>query len=881
MSKLPTQAPLASLRERLAQDPAYVRDARELAAAYAKDGDFDHARAIAMVVAERVGVAPEAAYAAAFRDHLASAERAQNQARVSQATLAAITTKSSEATTEEQRQSFVALASEMLVHGDAGVFTPRDFQAFQGLVQQHVQHQANKVGDTVHAVHENLSKLASKHKEAYNDMLAELKRLGNDEKGIKDLSNKILAKASMAELQRRAQADAHNRAQTWGETAGALGALATITKSRELTVTAALVQCAGRVDMAVRSASSAIAAGGLAAMHPLVAIVGSVMCLASVLDSGGPDPMQQGFEQLSQQIAELRSVVVNGFRALTERLDNVSVMIQSMERDLNAKLDRMCDSILRPIVVRLDSLIALAEEQAAAQDQRGACKLAKAVRDARDILLEYGPGRARDGQQVNTETVAAVLSTLYRAVMDTSSSSASSSASSSGGAATLRSVLRVALNEVLATSSTSSSPGAPFKYAPALHKWFVATPGAHIATEPLMPRNSNAAASNPLVAQARRASSDAAELASALRARGQGMDPVDAVRSPDLVRRIGNATIVIPRGVWRHDARKQLGASRGAVYAGSLAVASAPSASTALPLRGTVPVAVKVVDVRDLSVADTSEDVRDALKELDTLRRLRGHPNIIHVHGVSWGADVGLALVMELGIGSLSSEMRAVYASGRTLDPASRVGYLTWLSGLAYAHENGVVHRDIKPENVIVFIKPGGTIVCKLADFGISKAVGTTRTTSTRSLREAQADAAAGTEAWKAAEVVCGRNHSQASDTFSAALVALVVLLNGRPIHGRGPGLLPLDQAGLFMYYFTNQLSARSAASALKDLVEANDPFAAAVQRTLSEPAFRLRVDADSVPIVDANSMPLIDEIPDTVPRVRSCLLYTSDAADD
>jgi serine/threonine protein kinase len=98
-----------------------------------------------------------------------------------------------------------------------------------------------------------------------------------------------------------------------------------------------------------------------------------------------------------------------------------------------------------------------------------------------------------------------------------------------------------------------------------------------------------------------------------------------------------------------------------------------------------------------------------------------GHPNICEVFDFGTLSDGSPYLVMER-------------LKGETL--ASRIGnegglpfvdvidvVIQVLSGLAAAHERGILHRDIKPENVFLAERPGYPPIAKLLDFGVSKVV--------------------------------------------------------------------------------------------------------------------------------------------------------------
>jgi serine/threonine protein kinase len=77
-------------------------------------------------------------------------------------------------------------------------------------------------------------------------------------------------------------------------------------------------------------------------------------------------------------------------------------------------------------------------------------------------------------------------------------------------------------------------------------------------------------------------------------------------------------------------------------------------------------------------------------------------------------------IVMELLDGCDLDEMLRCHGP---LDPTEVADFMIQaLEALAQAHAAGIVHRDLKPSNLFLAVKPDGTSILKILDFGISKA---------------------------------------------------------------------------------------------------------------------------------------------------------------
>ncbi|MBT2442196.1 protein kinase [Streptomyces sp. ISL-36] len=114
----------------------------------------------------------------------------------------------------------------------------------------------------------------------------------------------------------------------------------------------------------------------------------------------------------------------------------------------------------------------------------------------------------------------------------------------------------------------------------------------------------------------------------------------------------------------------------------------------------------------------------------------------------------------------------AVALAGPLPEPTVRALGAALAGALAQLHSSDVVHRDLKPSNVLVTAYGP-----KIIDFGIARAAGDDRLTST--------GAAAGTPAFMSPEQAGGQEHTPAGDIFALAGV-LVFAATGHGPFGTG-----------------------------------------------------------------------------------------------
>lgn len=135
-------------------------------------------------------------------------------------------------------------------------------------------------------------------------------------------------------------------------------------------------------------------------------------------------------------------------------------------------------------------------------------------------------------------------------------------------------------------------------------------------------------------------------------------------------------------------------------------------------------VAVKVMTSGPLM---PQAEIRRFLREAETCKRLRSHPNIITVYDTGQDGH-NHYIVMELVPGGRTLDDRM---AGKALPDAEALAYAVPVAqALAYAHGQGILHRDLKPANILVneFDQP------LLADFGLAKPMAAPNLTITGTL---------------------------------------------------------------------------------------------------------------------------------------------------
>ncbi|WP_183785998.1 serine/threonine-protein kinase [Prauserella sediminis] len=187
-------------------------------------------------------------------------------------------------------------------------------------------------------------------------------------------------------------------------------------------------------------------------------------------------------------------------------------------------------------------------------------------------------------------------------------------------------------------------------------------------------------------------------------------------------------------------------------------------------------VAVKqILTQPGLSETERTTVRQRAMREAKNAARFQ-HPNAIVVFDIA-EHDGDPVLVMEY---LPSQSLSAILAERGPLPvpEVARIGEQV-AAALVAAHRAGIVHRDIKPGNLLI----DSAGVCKITDFGISRASGDLTLTQTGLI--------GGTPAYLAPELARGADPTPASDVFALG-ATLYHAIEGLPPYGDNTNQLAL-----------------------------------------------------------------------------------------
>jgi serine/threonine protein kinase len=193
------------------------------------------------------------------------------------------------------------------------------------------------------------------------------------------------------------------------------------------------------------------------------------------------------------------------------------------------------------------------------------------------------------------------------------------------------------------------------------------------------------------------------------------------------------------------------------------------------------------------------------------------HPNVCTVHSIERGM-VHPIIVMEFVDGRPLDKL--LEAGAIPPQTAASLGQQIAL-GMAAAHAQGIVHGDLKPANIIVTADGAA----KITDFGLSRKVRSSTSTSDTKNEQEGRTGLSGTPSYMAPELTRGEPATPGGDVFALGLILYEMITGRRAVRG-----------GTVLETFAamRELDAERCAA------ELSEPFAKVVRHSLvGEPAQR------------------------------------------
>jgi serine/threonine-protein kinase len=184
------------------------------------------------------------------------------------------------------------------------------------------------------------------------------------------------------------------------------------------------------------------------------------------------------------------------------------------------------------------------------------------------------------------------------------------------------------------------------------------------------------------------------------------------------------------------------------------------------------PVAIKVMHA---SLPQAMEGRKRFEREAKLMAKLE-HPHCVSI--IDYGMHGAKPyVVMELVRGRSLHDL--IIEQGRFGIPRAVEVLRQLLSGLAHAHEQGIIHRDIKPANIMVTPKAPLGLHVRILDFGLARILGASTSMSN--------GVAVGTPSYMAPEQCRGDELDARVDIYACGVVLFEMLTGRKPFLAKDP----------------------------------------------------------------------------------------------
>jgi len=172
--------------------------------------------------------------------------------------------------------------------------------------------------------------------------------------------------------------------------------------------------------------------------------------------------------------------------------------------------------------------------------------------------------------------------------------------------------------------------------------------------------------------------------------------------------------------------------------------------------------------VKVINKSNVGQDMARLATEMEILKKVQ-HPNIISLKEIIDTKNC-LFIVTELVTGGELFDKIVELGNYSEKDAAMLVTKI--VSAIDYLHDINIVHRDLKPENLLLK-DPNSLHEIKLADFGLSKIVGT----------KVMMQTACGTPGYVAPEVLNATGYDKEVDMWSIGVITYILLCGFPPFY--------------------------------------------------------------------------------------------------